>query len=217
MTLEYRAYRKSDADAVTELLADVFPRHDPPAIAAQLTTAEFASFVQTLLPQAANDGLTIVACNAATGETLGVMLANDGAAGSPDEWSQLSKRFEPIAGILGELDEMYFAGREPRPGEMLHLYLLGVHDRATGQGVGKELVAQAVENGVRKGYRIAYAEATNKISQGIFRGRGFSERAQILYRDYLFHGEKTFAGIADHGGPILMEKVLIESVLSDRR
>lgn len=205
---EYRVYRDSDAEQVIDLLADVFSRHDPLAHAAQVTRAEFAGFVRSLLPQAAKDGLTIVACLPATGEIVGVMLTNDGAADSAAELSELNQKFRPVASILGELDKIYFAGRNPRPGEMLHLYLLAVSDRVTGQGIGQQLVLHTVEHGVSKGYRIAFAEATNRRSQHIFRKVEFSKRAQILYGEHVFEGQKFFAVVAEHGGPILMEKLL---------
>jgi hypothetical protein len=147
IVLEYRVYRDSDAGHVTDLLADVFSRHDPLAHAAQVTRAEFAGFALSLLPQAAKDGLTIVACMPAAGEIVGVMLTNDGAADSPAELSESNQKFRPIASILGELDEIYLAGRKPRLGEMLHLYLLGVSDRVAGHGIGQQLVLRTVEHG----------------------------------------------------------------------
>jgi len=208
-TLEYRLYCHSDADAITLLLADVFPRHDPLAFAVDITAADFAAFVQTLLPQAGDDGLTVVACHAPTGEIVGALLTNDPASEPTEALSELNEKFGPVAGILGELDDLYLAGREPRPGDMLHLYLLGVSDRFTGQGVGQQLVARTMENGLRRGYRVAYAEATNRTSQHIFRKLGFREHAQLLYRDHLYRGQNVFAGIAQHGGAILMEKLLI--------
>ena len=208
IVLEYRVYRDSDAEHVTDLLADVFSRHDPLAYAARVTRAEFAGFALSLLPQAAKDGLTIVACMPATGEIVGVMLTNDGAADSAAELSESNQKFRPIASILGELDEIYLAGRKPRPGEMLHLYLLGVSDRVAGHGIGQQLVLRTVEHGASKGYKIAFAESTNRRSQHIFRKLGFSERAQLLYGEHVFEGQNFFAVVAGHGGPILMEKVL---------
>lgn len=209
VVLEYRVYRDSDREQVTDLLADVFSRHDPLALAAQVTRAEFAGFARSLLEQAAKDGLTIVACMPAGGEVVGVMLTNDGAADSVADLSELNQKFRPIASILGELDEIYFAGRKPAPGEMLHLYLLGVSDRVAGQGIGQQLVLRTVEHGASKGYRIAFAESTNRRSQRIFRKLGFSERAQILYGEHVFEGQNFFAVVAEHGGPILMEKVIV--------
>lgn len=208
MALEYRIYRESDVGPVTELLADVFSRRDPLALAAQVSSADFAGFVRSLLPRAAEDGLTVVACQAGSGEIVGVLLTNDAGAAPPEEMAEINAKFAPIASILGDLDGIYLAGRVPRPGEMLHLYLLGVSDRVKGRGVGQELVRQTVKNGERKGYRIAFAEATNKTSQHIFRKLGFAERAQLLYADYVFDGQRFFARYAEHGGPILVEKVL---------
>lgn len=193
IALEYRIYRNADAEPVTALLADVFPRHDPLALAAGVSSGDFAAFVRTLLPQADHDGLTIVACVPATGEIVGVMLTHDAAAYVPLELSDLSEKFEPIAGILGKLDAIGHAGREPQPGETLHLYLLGVSDRVARHGVGQQLVERTAENGLRRGYQIASAEATNSISQHIFRKCGFSERAQLSYRDYPFAGRPVFA------------------------
>lgn len=96
IALEYRIYRNADAEPVTALLADVFPRHDPLALAAGVSSGDFAAFVRTLLPQADHDGLTIVACVPATGEIVGVMLTHDAAAYVPLELSDLSEKFEPM-------------------------------------------------------------------------------------------------------------------------
>ena len=147
IALKHTAYRDSDAEQVTAVLADVFSRHDPLAYAAHVTREEFAGFVTSLLPQAGNDELTIVACLPQTGEIVGVMLTNDGAADSAEQLSKLNEKFRPIASILGDLTQTYLAGYTPEWGEMLHLYLLGVADRFAGQGIGKQLVIRTVEHG----------------------------------------------------------------------
>jgi ribosomal protein S18 acetylase RimI-like enzyme len=206
--IEYGLYRASDAEEMTKLLADAFTRHDPLAWAVGVEPTDFASLVVSLLPQVAQEDLTIVARLAATGEMAGALLTNDPARETAASMETLSDRFAPIGSILGELVTTYRAGREPREGEMLHLYFLGVSDRAAGNGVGKRLVAASVENGSRKDYRVAVAEATNPKSQHIFRTQGFAERGQILFKEHVFRGRKVFEHIAEYGGPILMEKVL---------
>jgi ribosomal protein S18 acetylase RimI-like enzyme len=92
---------------------------------------------------------------------------------------------------------------------MLHLFLLGVDQGSTGNRVAQKLVMACLENGRRRGYRLAVTEATNKISQHIFRKQGFVEREWRSYRDYRYEGQATFMSIADQGGPVLMDKVLI--------
>ncbi len=150
--IEFKLYAVSAAEEMTKLLAEVFPRHDPLAMAPGLTPADFELFVRTLLPQAADEGLTIVARLAETGEMVGAMLTNDPARERDQGMETLSERFGPIGSILGELATTYRAGRESRPGEMLHLYLLGVSDCVVGKGVAQQLVAASVE--------MAHAEAS---------------------------------------------------------
>ena len=206
--IDYRIYEASDAAEMTTLLAEAFAHRDPLALAVGLTPPEFESFVRILLPTAAAQGLTIVARRRDTGEMVGALLTEDAASDAGEEMDGLGEKFRAVGSILGELVTAYRAGATPVVGDMLHLYLLGVSDRAVGTGVGKRLVATCVENGVRRGYRLAVAEATNKTSQHIFRKRGFAERAQISYRDHVFNGEHVFKCIEEHGGPILMEKML---------
>jgi len=206
--IEYGPYVASDAEAMTRLLAEVFSRHDPLAFAVGVTAEDFENFVRPLCAKVSAEGLTYVARRSDTGRLVGVLLTEDTASPAPEELSTLDKKFDPVMGILGEIVAEYRAGKEPMLGESLHLFLLGVSDEVTRRGVGQELVRVVVENGARRGYRVAIAEVTNKVSQHIFRKLGFVSRAHRSYLDYRFRGEAVFAGIAEYGGPILMEKSL---------
>jgi len=206
--IEYSVYAASDADAMVKLLAETFTRRDPPAVAAGLTASEFETFVRILCPNAAADGLTIVAKLTGTGELVGVMLTEDCASPPLQGLDTLSPKFDPIFDILGQLDTEYWGGRTARPGEALHLFLLGVSDRVAGRGVAHQLLAECLKHGARRGYRLAITEATNKVSQHIFRKQGFVPRVQRSYQSHCFNGRQVFASIADHGGPILMDKSL---------
>jgi ribosomal protein S18 acetylase RimI-like enzyme len=75
--------------------------------------------------------------------------------------------------------------------------------------VAHQLVAACLEHGRRRGYRLAVTEATNKVSQHIFRKQGFVERVQRSYATHRFEGRQVFASIAEQGGPILMDKSLV--------
>ncbi len=206
--INYGVYATSDEAEMAQILGDVFSHRDPPAVAAGLTSAEFDAFVRLFCPKAEAEGLTIVARSAGTGEMVGALLAEDSASTPPDGLDRLSAKFNPIFDILGQLDTEYRGGRSPHPGESLHLFLLGVAQRFAGQGVAHQLVAACLENGARRGYRVAVTEATNKASQHIFRKQGFVERARRSYRDHRFDGRAVFASIGDDGGPILMDKEL---------
>ena len=207
--LDYGVFVSSDTEAMVRLLGDVFSRHDPPAVAAGLTSNEFEAFVRLLCPKAAAEGLTIVARLADTGEMIGAILTEDSSSEMPEGINRLSEKFDPIFDILGQLDTEYRSDRTARPGELLHLFLLGVSDRVAGRGVAQQLVAACLEHGRRRGYRVAITEATNKISQHIFRKQGFVTRVQRSYEAHRFNGRQVFASIAEHGGPMLMDKSLL--------
>jgi ribosomal protein S18 acetylase RimI-like enzyme len=201
-------YSASDAEEMTELVADAFSSREPLALAVGLTRAEFAAFVRTLLPSVEAQGLTMVARRADTGEMVGAMLAEDAGCEDGGGLEMLGVKFAMVGSILGKLVSTYRAGRKPARCEMLHLYLLAVSDRAAGMGIGERLVAACIENGGRRGYRLAVAECTGKASQHIFRKLGFAERGMVSYADHLFEGRRVFESVAEHGGAILMEKVL---------
>ncbi len=206
--INFSTYRASDADEMARLLGGIFARRDPPAVAVGLTPAEFESFVRLFCPKAAVEELTIVARSAATGEMIGALLTEDAASTLPDGMEQLSPKFDPVFDILGQLDADYRTGRTVRPGESLHLFLLGVASHFAGKGVAQGLVEACLAHGAGKKYRSAVTEATNKTSQHIFRKLGFLERVRRSYEDHLFNGRSFFGAIADQGGPILMEKQL---------
>ena len=199
----YRVAAPADSEAIARLLGDVFPKHDPPAVAIGLTTPEFEAFVRLLLPQSEADGLTVVARSDATGEIAGVMLSLDSASPMPEGLEFLTPKFQPVFEILGHLEEEYRKGGDVSPGESVHLYLLGVSPRFAGQGIAQRLVAESTATAARRGYRLAVTEATNRTSQHIFRKQSFVERVQGSYAL-----NPVFASIVDHGGPILMDKAI---------
>ncbi|HEX7186524.1 MAG TPA: GNAT family N-acetyltransferase [Thermoanaerobaculia bacterium] len=206
--VQYGMAEPSDMDELAALLGLVFSRSDPPAVALGVTAAEFESVVRLYGPRAAAEGLTIVARSVDTGEMAGALLTEDASSAPPSGIERLSSKFDPVFDMLGQLDADYRRGRSVPPGEWLHLSLLGVAQPFGGRGVGQQLVASCLENGARKGYRLAVTEATSSASQHIFRKHGFVERVRRSYRDYRYHGEAVFASIEGPAGPILMDRDL---------
>lgn len=207
-SVEYSLFSAYESDEMSRLLGEVFAHRDPPAVAVGLTAPEFEAFVRIFCSKAAAEGLTLVARSAATGEMIGALLAEDAASTPPDALDQVSVKFDPIFDILGQLDAEYRVGQAVQPGESIHLFLLGVAGSFTGQGVAQQLVTRSIENSIGKGYRRAVTEATNKTSQHVFRKLGFVERVKRSYEDHRFEGRAFFTSIADHGGPILMDRRL---------
>jgi ribosomal protein S18 acetylase RimI-like enzyme len=206
--IQYGICQSADIEEMVGLLAETFSLHDPPAVAVGLTAREFEVFVRLLGPRAAADGLTIIARSARTGEIAGALLTEDSATLPPHGMDQLNGKFAPIFDILGQLDADYRQGRAFHPGEVLHLFLLGVGRSFGGRGIAQQLVHDCLENGRERGYRLAVTEATNGVSQHIFRKLGFVDRVSRSYRDHRFEGKAAFAAIEGHEGPVLMDKAI---------
>jgi ribosomal protein S18 acetylase RimI-like enzyme len=205
--IEYGLFAESDSRDMVRVLGETFAKRDPPAVAVGLTTGEFEQFVRLLCGNAATQGLTIIARSAETGELAGVLLAEDSNSALPAGIESLSDKFDPIFDILRQLESGY-RSKPVAAGESAHLFLLGVSERYSGRGIGSQLVAQCNANATRRGYRLAVTEATNLTSQHIFRKAGFVERVRGSYREHRFNGKAFFAAVAEHGGPILMDKPL---------
>lgn len=207
-TIRYGICERSDVDEMITLLADVFPRMDPPAVAVDLTAPEFATFVRLFASKATDENVTIIARSINTGEIAGALLTEDSGTPMPNGMEQLSRKFDPIFGILGELEMEYRGAKSIPIGDSLHLFLLGVARNYGGHGVAQNLVTTCLHNGARRAYRLAVTEATNSVSQHIFRKLGFINRVQRSYRGYRFEGETPFAGIQGHLGPMLMDRTI---------
>lgn len=207
-SVKYEIYSATDAEDMTRLLGDVFSCNDPPAYAVGVTASEFAAFVELLCPKAAAEELTVIARESRTGDLVGAMLTEDFASDLPEGLDRISPKFDPIFDILGQLDEDYRANYTFRPGVAIHLLLLGVAERFAGRGIAQRLVEQSLAHAVTKGYRTAVTEATNKVSQHIFRKLGFVDRVTRAYKTHRFEGSHPFKSVAEHGGPILMDRSL---------
>lgn len=82
--------------------------------------------------------------------------------------------------------------RVRRPGESLHLFLLGVAQGFAGRGIAQRLVAECLAHGRHDGYQVEVTEATNEISQHVFRRQGFVERLHRSCTDYRCEGHACF-------------------------
>jgi ribosomal protein S18 acetylase RimI-like enzyme len=207
--IQYGICERSDLDEMVILLSDNFTRFDPPAVAAGISSKEFEEFIRIFLPNVASDGLTIIARTADTSETVGALLTDDAAVPPPAALESISGKFDPVLDILGRLGKEYWQAKELEPGEYLHLFLLGVARPFTGRGIARQLVRVCLKNGVQKGFRVGVTEATNDISQHIFRQQGFVERVSRSYQDFRYEGNAVFASIKEHAGPMLMDKDLL--------
>ncbi len=198
----------ADIEEMADLLANVFSRFEPPAVAAGLSFDNVREIVTKYGKRAPGDALTIIARVQPTKRLVGAMLTDDFASPPPENVDKLPENFKPVAALLEGLDEQYRKVHPVVPGRILHLFMLGVAPDFGGRGIARILVQLTLENGKKKGYVKAITEATGNVSQHIFRNHGFVERFRIAYKDFLYEGKRTFDTIIEHEAVILMERNL---------
>jgi ribosomal protein S18 acetylase RimI-like enzyme len=206
--LEYGVCEATDVREMAHLLAKVFSRYDPPAVAAGLSFEELEQLVSLFGPRTASDGLSIIARARPSGDIIGALLADDFVSSLAEGFDKEFEHFAPVGALLNELDEQYRKTRTMVPGEILHVFMVGVEPEHGGKGIAQTLVRLCLENGERKGYRVAVTEATGRVSQRIFRKLGFADRFSVSYKEFNYGGRRVFQGIQDHDAAILLEKHL---------
>ncbi len=149
--IEYTVCSPGDTGEMGRLLSESFTRHDPPAVAVDLTAVEFEEFVSLWSPAAGAEGLTIVARDVATQQLVGALLTDDAASPPPPALDDLSGKFDPIFDLLGQIDAEYRTDRTIEPGQYLHLFLLGVAEQFARRKIGQHLVATCLANGADRG------------------------------------------------------------------
>ncbi len=207
--VDYDVAKPFDAEEIVRLLATVFSESEPPTVAMGLSFQDLEQFLQLFTPRAIADGLTVVARSRDTRNLAGTLLTDDFASPPALDLNQISAKFLPIFSMLQTLDERFRTGKTISAGEYLHLFMLGVDGRFAGCGIGQGLVKACLDNGFRKGYRIALTEATGRISQRVFRKQGFVDRFSVSYRDFRFEDKNVFASIQAHENATLMDKSLV--------
>jgi ribosomal protein S18 acetylase RimI-like enzyme len=206
--IEYDLLEPAELDSMISLLAAVFSRGDPPAVAVGLSAIELQRLVSAFGPKVLAEELTVLARDASTGSLLGALLAEDFGTPPPSGVEESAPGFAPIGALLDSLDRQYRASHTVVPGTHLHLFMLGVTEHASGRGIAGHLVNTCLANGKRRGYTVAVTEATGSISQRVFRKLGFRSLLTEFYRDFLFNGKAVFSSIVGPEGTILMEREL---------
>ncbi|WP_216825891.1 GNAT family N-acetyltransferase [Sulfitobacter sp. SK012] len=155
--------------------------------------------------KSAREGLSSVAVESVSGEIVGAVLTHDFGRAPPSEIEDVDLSSEPVIALLDELEEIFANAHEIGPGEFLHIFMIAVRDDFSGKGIAQNLVQSCLEQAKNLGYGLAFTEATNQISQRVFKNVGFDELHLIGYSTFEFHGRKPFQGISQHRGCALME------------
>lgn len=96
---------------------------------------------------------------------------------------------------------------------MFGIKMVGVDPSLRGKGMSTDIIRRSILLAGCLGFEGLKAEATSSFAQAAFLTIGFKPVAEILYKDFEYHGEKVFAGIEDESKLILFQKKFFQSCL----
>jgi len=201
----FRDMSEADNAEMSKLLADVFSRRDPPAMATQFSPKKLEEIAAIFGTKSAKEGLSSVAVETSSGKIVGAILGHDFGCPPPSEIGNVDLSSEPVIALLDQLEEIFSKTHEVRPGEFLHVFMIAVRDEFSGKGIAQNLLQFCLKQAQKSGYSVAFTEATNQISQSIFRKFGFEEIHLVDYHAFEFNGRKPFQEIIDQRGCALKE------------
>jgi len=206
--IRYTGLGEADYDEAAQLIASVFTDGSEPVTRVLgIRFSDFDHFVRQLLPKFDREGLSVVARDDSNGHLVGAQLNDDMGTEIPDV-SAACKELAPALALLDELDRRYFGGRAVDPNHYAHFFFTAVSARYRGHQIASQLLELSLAITLKKGYRIAVAEATGLVSQDILRRAGFESRVEIPYREFVHKSRRPFQGVKDHPSALLMHRVL---------
>jgi hypothetical protein len=96
---------------------------------------------------------------------------------------------------------------------MFGIKMVGIDPSLAGKGMSTDIIRRSILLAGCLGYTGLKAEATTSYAQAAFLNIGFTPVAEVLYKDFEYHGEKVFAGVEDEKGLVLFQKKFFQSCL----
>jgi ribosomal protein S18 acetylase RimI-like enzyme len=200
--IAYRLLTSSELDSAVDLIAEVFSRDEPLAVATGQTRSELAALLRGMGPSAVAEEKTYAAW--VDDRMAGIALATAFTWMPPDGVESLSPNYRPIGAMLAELESTFEARPRQDLADTLHIHMLAVHSDHRGHGIAEGLVSACVGNAAKHGFRRVVTDATNPSSQRVFERAGFSALNEIRYDSFEFEGQRVFAKIPNASSILFM-------------
>ncbi|MES0827512.1 GNAT family N-acetyltransferase [Ruegeria sp. SCP11] len=200
-----RPMSEADIGEMSKLIGDVFSRRDPPAVVTKFSPEKLEKIALLFGSKSAKEGLSSVALDEVSGEIVGAVLAHDFGHPPPDGIDAVDLGSEPVITLIDELECFFSKTHDIQAEKFLHIFMIAVRDDFSRKGIAQSLLDSCLSQARKSGYRIAFAEATNRFSQSMFLKAGFAGIHSIRYEDFELNGRRPFLDITNEGACVLVE------------
>jgi len=182
-------------DITARLYAEVFTADEPTTRWHGVVLEEFLPFARRYVQYCATSGLSFIARDNTSGKTIGFIFCTDlttNLEALGPEMSAFLSHFDATIQLIETLEAQYLNIGIVEPGQILHVYQLGVCRKARGKSVSAVLIQRVLDFARERGYRTIVADCTGPVSRHSFENCGFENAGSLTYADFLFRGIAFF-------------------------
>lgn len=103
----------------------------------------------------------------------------------------------PIVALLENLDVWYLENNPVKPGEILHVIMVGVAEEYMNRSIAFDLFMYSYKICKELGFKGGISEVTGKKSQRVGEKIGAKTLKSVSYKEFDLNGEKPFSSIID--------------------
>lgn len=185
-------------DITARLYAEIFTSDEPTTRWHGVVLEEFLPFAWRYVQYCATSGMSFIARDNTSEEVIGFIFCTDlttNLEALGPEMSAFLSHFDATIQLIEALEAQYLNIGIVKPGQILHVYQLGVCRNARGKSVSAVLIHRVLDFTRERGYHTIVADCTGPVSRHSFENCGFENAGSLTYSDFLFRGTAFFDGL----------------------
>jgi len=177
-----------------DLFTRTFCKNEPITKHLDIEYDDYVQFAQEVIQNAVKNGMSKVLLDA-QGQLIGVVIAEDIADRFQPNLAEYPK-LKPVFALLDEATEPFITAKKFKSGTIAHFWIAAVETQYMGQGIFTVLNEETINMVAKMGYKFAYAEFTNEVSEKITHQFKIVELVnRVQYEDFEFEGQFPFKGV----------------------
>lgn len=206
----YDYIKASDLKPVIDVVRRYFGPLETMNRAVGVQPEDFDIFANVIGTIALDEGLSLVARNAVTGEFIAPVILKDFITKIPESTFEYSPKLLPIFGMIDDLADMFTGGRgHVERNDVLELFIGLMPPEYQNMGITTTLWNASQYVAKEHGFNSVVSTITGGASSHIALNKlGFNLLYEIPYKTYNFSGKQVFAGIRETETCKFVEKVV---------
>ncbi|XP_076043210.1 uncharacterized protein LOC143026535 [Oratosquilla oratoria] len=195
--LEYGVTKPEDVDELNQFLAESFFPREPMTMGLEMTWEDHRKWVTDSMGVWASCAASFLVRDKSKGNRIvGVRLSKfagrDSGLTFEEGLKTATGKTKIFLNILCEMESAINVFEDESIDKALDFVILCVHKDYVGKGIATKLVEMAEKRGKELGAQIVGVQATNCISQNLFKKMGYTVRKTVVYGTYEFEGKRVF-------------------------